>query len=491
MKSGKEPNSVGFKTAKSSMIVLLSHGGGMVLQVASIVLLSRLLLPADFGVFSMCMAIVGASLLFQSMGLSSATVQVDEISREQQSNLFWVNISMGGILTILLVLLAPTLGRLFHEPLLDEVLVKVSPVLIFTGISAQFSASLKRNIEVGKIALSDIISSIVGVTISLVFAFFGFGYWSLVYGLLSRSCVRMLLLVYLSTFKPMMPCRRSKMRHLIEFGKNITIYNTLEYLHRNVDNLLIGRFLGSSSLGLYSRAYSMITVVLRGCKNICFSVFFPILSRLQKNREEFRSYYLQMTWSISILAALCFAISFSMSEELILVVLGPGWEEVMPILRLFSFVLLVQIIDLSRNVVLLSLGEGKIYAIGGGVQTLLTALGIIFGLSWGIIGVAVGYTVASVISFLVLTVWSLRGTPIDFSLTLRAVRGPLCLGGGACITTLITSSFLIDSSDILCSLLLKLTVVLTTFVLVIMMTPRRRVDVLKLLKQFRTQKTIR
>ena len=136
MSKRRSKESLAGKTARASVVVLFAQGGGLVLQLLSIVLLSRVLEPTDFGLFAMCVVVIGASEIFQNLGLSSATVQVNEISRQQQSNLFWVNVCMGGVLFCILFFFSSTIAILFNEVKLTRMLQVASPVIPLSAIGS-------------------------------------------------------------------------------------------------------------------------------------------------------------------------------------------------------------------------------------------------------------------------------------------------------------------------------------------------------------------
>jgi PST family polysaccharide transporter len=472
-------------STRASAIIVVAQGGALVVQLLSIVLLSRILKPSDFGLFSMCLVVLGASEVFQNFGFSAATVQIDKLSRELQSNLFWINVSMGVVLMCALIFSAEYIAYLFNEERLGLMLLVLSPAILLSAISAQHAANLKREIKVGRLASIDLISSILSLCVAVTFGLIGYGYWSLIFAIIARGLCRAILLNCYSGFIPQRPSLQENMGMVFSFGANVTLYNVLEYVHRNVDNYLIGRNLGVSSLAIYSRSYSLISVVLRACKSVSFGVFFPMLSRLKGDPVEYRQYYLNMSRVVSLVAGFVAALTFTLSEEIVYLALGKGWEDVSPILQLFAVVLFFQIIDLNRNAVLLSLGEGKRYARSGGVQTLFSVIGILCGLPWGVYGVSVGYVVGSVLSFVVLYSCCMNGTPVGFWQTLNAMTFPILAGvGGSCVSLLLDVEVLKGESFI-SAFILKMLVVAILFLLLALTHPVYRKDTVALIKNLK------
>jgi len=151
-------------------------------------------------------------------------------------------------------------------------------------------------------------------------------------------------------------------------------------------------------------------------------------------------------------------------------------------------VLFLQIIDLNRNVVLLSLGEGKLYARSGGLQALLSAIGIGCGLPWGILGVSLGYTIANALSFIVLFAYCMRGTPIHFGLTMRALAFPCLVGVASSYTALRLNSEFLKTETTMGSFFVKTLIIVVIFLLLVLLHPAYRSDAGKLMRNLQNRR---
>jgi PST family polysaccharide transporter len=113
----------------------------------------------------------------------------------------------------------------------------------------------------------------------------GYGYWSLVAGAVTGVASTTAGLLIASPFRPGLPCRQISVRPLIKYGKNIFVFDAANYLHRHLDNLLLGRFHGPASLGIYTRAYDLLMLPIHAIRSPILMVAFPGLSSLQEEKE--------------------------------------------------------------------------------------------------------------------------------------------------------------------------------------------------------------
>src|SRR5262249_28359648 len=148
------------------------------LRIVSVVLLSRLLDPSDFGLVAMVTAITGVYGLFTNAGLSSATVQKVTVSNEQISTLFWINMLIGAILAVLCLITAPAIVILYHEPRLYWITVAVAAGFIFSAAGVQHYAVLERQMRYVALSLIEIVSQLVSLAVGVGMAASGFGYWA-------------------------------------------------------------------------------------------------------------------------------------------------------------------------------------------------------------------------------------------------------------------------------------------------------------------------
>ncbi len=401
------------KSVRGGAVTIASQAITIAVQLASTVMLARLLSPADYGIIAMVTAITSFAGLFRDLGLSSAAIQKDKLTRAQQSNLFWLNVIVGGILTLIVAAGAPLVVWFYAKPELYWVTVALSANFLISSFGSQHGAMLVRNMQFTRRAIATITGSLVTLAAAVTFGVLGYSYWSLVLSSLAGASATTALLCILSPFRPGLMSRGSGVRDMLKFGASITAFDFVNYFHRNLDNILIGRLAGAIELGFYSRAYSLLMMPISQVRAPINAVGFPVLSRLQEHPAEFRLYFLQ---ALRITAALTMPLAcflFISSKPLIHLLLGPGWGQVSVIFSILAWVAFIQPSTSLTGMLMLSLRLGGRYLKVGFLGAALACIAFIVGVHWGAIGVARSYAIVTYLSLIPIMLIILQGTPVS------------------------------------------------------------------------------
>ena len=168
------------RSVRGGLLTLTSQGAQFLMQSISTVVLARLLVPADFGLVAMVTAITGLGQAFADLGLSEATIQRQEISHNQVSTLFWINVAIGLTLMLVTAGLAPVLAWFYREPRLKDITFLLSLTFLIGGLRVQHDALLKRQMRFSSLAIRDVASYVLAVPVAITMAWRGAGYWALV-----------------------------------------------------------------------------------------------------------------------------------------------------------------------------------------------------------------------------------------------------------------------------------------------------------------------
>ena len=402
------------KSVRGAMVTLLSQGISTLVHLVSTVVLARLLSPEDFGVMSMVAAITAFAGLFQDLGLSTAAVQKGQLSHALQSNLFWVNVTMGAILTGTLAAAAPLVARFYQRPELTWVTVALSFNFLIRSLGTQHGVLLTRRMQFGRKAATGIAGSLVGLAVSIYLALKGYRFWALVWGGLTSGVTSVLLLHVVSPFRPTWPSRGTGVLSLVRFGADVTAFNIINYFHRNLDNLLIGKVWGAEALGLYTRAYALLMFPVQAIRNPLNAVAFPAMSQLQQEAALQRTYYLRVTSLTALISMPLAAYLFVGSDALIALLLGPRWEQAASIFSWLALAAFIQPASGLAGSLLLSSGQGRRYLQCGLFNVIILSLCFVAGLPWGPLGVACGYALGNYIVLYPWLRWAYAGSLVTF-----------------------------------------------------------------------------
>ena len=408
-----------------------------VLQMVSTMVLARLLTPADYGLIAMVSAVTGFLSMFSNLGLSTATIQKAEINHDQVSTLFWINVGLGVLVALVVVALAPAVAWFYGDSRLTWITMALGAGFIFAGLSVQHQALLTRQMRYLTIGIVGIVSMTIGITAGIAAALSGAGYWSLVVLSLVTALSRVLGKWIVLPWMPGRPKRGVGVRAMLGFGGNITAFNIVNYFSRKADDILIGKAWGSTELGFYNKAYSLLMMPLSQLRGPLMSVAMPSLSRLQTQPERFRSYYLKMLQVLAFLSMPLAAFLGAFSHDIVLLVLGPQWGEAATIFTILAFVAVLQPMASTVGTVLVTLGQTGKHLRLGVVVAALCVVSFVVGLPWGARGVALSYTLFGYATLIPYLHFALKETPVSlrdflkvFAMPMPATIGMVLAGKG-------------------------------------------------------------
>lgn len=385
------------KTFKGLFWSFLSQGGRQVSQIVITTILARLLSPNDFGILAMVTVFTNFAMIFSEMGVSSALVQKQDTHERHYYSAFWLNILVGIGLMLIFMAASPLIAWFYKKPELKPILCVVAINFLFSSFTIIQQAILTKEMDFKSLAIRDIIAVVLAGTIGIILAYHGFGVWSLVYQLISFTLINALLLWILSPWRPRFEFAVSDIKDILHFSANLTGFNVLNYFSRNIDQLLIGKFLGTEALGYYSLAYKIMLYPLQNISWVISKVMFPAFSKIQGDLEKVRINYLKMVKAISLVTFPLMAWLFSVAPELVTVFLGEKWKPIIFLIRIFCFCGIIQSIHTTCGGLLLSQGKPEIHLRLGFFSAVLNTIAISIGLQWGVGGVATCYLIIQVL----------------------------------------------------------------------------------------------
>jgi O-antigen/teichoic acid export membrane protein len=375
----------------------LSQGVKQASQFVITAILARLLSPDDFGLLGMATVFTGFVSIFSELGVSGALVQKQDADERHYSSAFWLNVAAGITLMCLFALVSPFIADFYGKENLQPILMVLSLNFFLSAFTIIQQAILSKQMDFRSLAICEV-SAVVGAgLVGIIFAFRGAGVWSLVYQSLTFSAINSTLLWYFSAWRPKFIFSFVAIKDIFAFSANMTAFQVVNYFARNVDYLLIGKFLGTHSLGLYTLAYKLMMVPLQNISWVLAKVMFPAFSRIQDDLPKVREVYLKMVQLISSVTFPLMLVLFIVAPQFIHVIYGPKWYPVIDVIRVFCFCGMIQSVATSVGTIYQSLGRADIQLRMGLLGAMVSTTAIIVGLQWDIYGVAVAYTICAVV----------------------------------------------------------------------------------------------
>ncbi len=300
--------------------------------------LARLLAPEDYGLMAMVAVVLGFATVFTDLGLNSAYVQRQEVTPEQRSSLFWLNVAMGGGLTLLVLACSPLIAAFFGDARLTPLLMLASITFVVTALGQQVKMTAEKALDFQPVALVEIIAAVVAFVAAVVAAYASWGVYALILGaIMSAAGGTVLAWLFLSHgWRPMWRFKWADVRSFLGFGGALVANNIVNEFNRSIDLLLGGRMLAASALGLYSLPRQVVFQIQGLVNPIITRVGFPLIAQVQADIPRVRSIYLKtLNMTSATNAPLYVGIAF-FAPEVVSIVLGDKWLAAIDLLRLLA-----------------------------------------------------------------------------------------------------------------------------------------------------------
>jgi PST family polysaccharide transporter len=298
------------------------------------VLLSRLLMPADFGVMAIAVVVLGFTQPLQDLGLGAAVVQRPHLTSRHVRVAFTFSALLGLAIAAALAVVAPLVAVIMRDARVTPVVRALSVGLAFQGLGGIAGALLRRQLDFRRVFVVDTASYVIGSGVSIVLAVLGEGLWSLVWGALVQGILLSAFQIASVRHSVRLLLAAREARDLLRFGVGWGASSWMSYLALNADNFVVGRLLGAASLGLYARAYMLMNLPYTYTASVMSSVLFPAFAEIQEDRARLRRAYLLMTQLTAIVAAASMATMAIVAPHLVRSLYGPRWVGVVAPLQI-------------------------------------------------------------------------------------------------------------------------------------------------------------
>lgn len=393
---------------------IVGQSANFLIGMGSVVVLARLLLPADFGIVTM---VTTFSLLFRSFGLNGFTeliIQRDEISHGLASNIFWINLGIGALLTAGFAGSGDLLALFYHDGAVTQVTEGMSLTIVISSLSYVHLGLLQRAMRFRAIAIINFIGQVMYVVACIALALAGWHYWALVWGAVAQAAVVTVGMWAVCRWIPAWPRRVAGTGSSCKFALHVFSHFVSSYSTSNTDNLLVGWRFGAQELGFYKKAYDLFILPATQLMSPLNAVVVSTLSRVNHDREQFSRYFLR---AISILALVGMGVGgdFALAgQDFFRILLGPGWGEAGRIFALFSPGIGIMLLYNTHGWLHLSIGRPDRWFRWGLFECAFT-IGLFFlGLRWGPSGIALAWTASFFL--LMLPAFWYAGRPIELGI---------------------------------------------------------------------------
>ena len=377
----------------------ISQFSRQLVQYITTIILANILSPNDFGLMAMALVVTGFIDVFKDLGTSSALIHLDSINQVLISTIFWVNILFGLVFTLIIFLSSQIIAFFFNSNDIIPILKLVSFLFLISSFGILPRALLERELQFNKLAKVEIFSTIMGSFVGLSMAYLGYGVWSLIFQILVNNFFQSFLVVFIKKIKPKFQFSLISLKSVSNYSLNLVGYNIFNYLIRNADYMLIGKYLGEGQLGNYYLAYKIMLYPLQSISLVISRVMFPIYSRLKDDLEKFKVVYLKTTNSIALITFPMMIGMIAISKYFVSVFFTNPWDSglLYRLLIILAPVGLIQSIATTTGSIYMATGKTNWMLLWGILSGVVTVSGFFIGLNWGVIGIGISYLIVTII----------------------------------------------------------------------------------------------
>lgn len=383
------------------MITFVAKYSNIFIQLIINSILARLLSPEDFGIIAVITVFIAFFNILGDMGVGPAIIQNKSLEEKDISNIFKFLFIAGIFIAGGFYLFSYFIAFFYNNSIYIKLGHLLSISVLFSICNIVPNALLYKNQSFKKIGLITIIVNMVVGIFTICLAFNGFSYYSLVIDSILKSIFIFIICFKASKIKINRGYSYNSVKKIQNYSTYQFLFNFINYFTRNLDNILISKFLGPATLGYYDKAYKLMLYPVQNLTNVITPVLHPILSEFQQEKDIIYQTYMKIVKVLAYIGIFVSIYCFFASKEIIYIMYGKNWGESIPIFRIFSISIVIQMILSSIGSIFQATGYvNKLFSTGV-VSAIITATAIIIGVtSKSLIIISVGIVIAFILNFI-------------------------------------------------------------------------------------------
>jgi O-antigen/teichoic acid export membrane protein len=387
------------------------------------VTLAHLLSPHEYGLAGMVLVFASLILIFSDLAFGSALIHRPTLTEADRSTVFWTSVGAGLLLTLVGIALSGPIAGFYGEPEVQPLFAALSIGFVVTAVTATQTALLMREMDFRTLELRLVASAVAGGVVGITLAARGGGAWAIIGQQLAIALVSSMLLWAWTPWRPSLRFSMASLRDLAGYSGNVLGSRLLFYVNRNIDNVLVGRFLGPASLGAYQVGYNLMLIPVSQLAAPAQDVLFPAMARMQDDRKSLGEAWtrsVRLITSISIPALLGLIVT---APDFVDAILGQKWHSAVPVIQVLAWVGVLQSVQGMNSAVLRAVDRTGLLLRYSIVVSVASTVAFVAGLPWGIVGVAVAYAISSTLVEPYYAWMTARAADVPLRALLRAIRG--------------------------------------------------------------------
>lgn len=400
------------------------------LQFLVMIIMARLLSPADYGLVAMLQIFIAVSQSLIDSGFSQALIRKKDRTQTDLSTAFYFNIVVGLFLYFVLFFSAPLIADFYEVPELVNITRVIALGLLFNSLTVVQLALLSININFRLQAKVTLFAAAVSGILGITLAYTGFGVWSIVVQQVSNLGVNALMLWIVSHWKPSLCFSMASFRNLFGFGSKLMLSGLIDTLYKNIYLIVIGKIFSKTDLGYYTRAHQFSDFPAASLTYVFQRVTYPVLCTMQDDDERLALNYRRL---LRLIAFVIFPIMIgiaAVSKPLVLFLLKDQWAFTAVLLSIIAVQMMFYPVHAINLNLLKVKGRSDLFLRLEIIKKIIGVAILVITIPMGLIAMCIGAIFSSVFCLVVNTYYTGKLIQVGFWMQMRDLLPTILLSFG-------------------------------------------------------------
>jgi len=428
--------SLGQKTLSGFIWTFISTIGKKSSALIVGIVLARLLTPEAFGLVAMLYIFFEISQSFVNSGFSQALIREKELSEEDKSTTFFVNVIFSILFYTVLWIVAPYIAEFYEQPILTDLTRFMGLNILIQAPTIVQSATFTQQLRFKELSFINIAADVGSGIVAVLLAFAGFGVWALAVKYILSTFISTAALWLLNPWKPTFFLVKESFTRLFGFGSKLLATGLLNNAFGNIYKIVIGKVFSASILGFYTQGQMFVQNITQGAIGTLESVTYPILSKTNGDSERLKQAYRKIILASSYVIFPSTIGLALVAEPMILTLVGEQWLPTVPFLQILCVSgALYHLHSINLNV-LKVVGRSDLFLKLAVIKKINISIAVIIGLQFGILGLLVAKVISSYVALYINMYYTKRFIDYSFGEQLKDLLPvivhaiPMALGVG-------------------------------------------------------------
>ncbi|MBR1592542.1 MAG: lipopolysaccharide biosynthesis protein [Ruminococcus sp.] len=365
---------------KAALINAAGKYSQVIIQLGVSAILSRILTPDDYGIVAVVTVFSTFFATLSNMGFGTAIIQKKDLTDEDVNNIYSFTVYVSIVLTAMFSVLSFGIAWFYKDSIYIPIMLLLGISLFFNSMNMVPNGILNRDKKFKTIAIRTVAVYAGAAVVAVILALLHFRYYALIIQNILAAFLNFIW-NYVST-KPKFRSKvdMASIKKVSNYSGYQFAFNFINYFAGNLDNLLTGKFFGSTDLGYYNKAYTLSLYPVNNLKSVVSPVLHPILSDYQNEKDVLYSKYIKVLKLMLLLGTYAEAVCYIAGGELITIIFGSQWERSIFCFKMLSLCIVFRMMNSSSGAILQSLGNTKLLFINGLVNTCISTAAILTGI---------------------------------------------------------------------------------------------------------------